>query len=529
MVGVWVLFALLMPPAMPALGGEPEALDDAARERSLRRQVDGALASRDFAAAAKLLGELAPLVPRDAFVRYNLACARAMSGDKAGAEQALEDAVAHGFVDFFHMQRDAQLEAIRAGKTYQTLIRGWRELLDARGDADLAAMKQRFTPGAPPQAYVFETDTVLRLHYAAAFRAESFKDAKAQVQRVTAWARRELFPEEKTAEQPDPRPDPWVAVVLPTPLDFFKLVFSDGVGGYYDKDRRRLVTQDIGPTLRHEFLHVLHWRFCERRGQRHPLWVMEGLASLLEDVDMPGEPASGVFEIRPSWRTNIVRRLAKMGGLTPLERFVSLPDKKFMEERPRAGYAQARAVMMFLRESGKLQDWFAAYVRMYDEDASGKKALEEVFDLPLGKLDAKFRAWAVKLPEAAEVSKPAKFGLGVSVSGGRGEGVVIDRVVTGSRLARGVPNPLRLRDVIVRIGEKPVRNLDDYVRVLGELQEGLDPPAPAKPTPPAGVEDPLAEPPVRTGPKVKVTVHRGTLNLVLEVTLVEIPEEMGGF
>lgn len=496
--------------------------------RELQRRAESALKAKRFLEAAEALEALARERPRDAFVRYNLACARSMGGDLAGAEQALEDAVAAGFIEFFHMERDPHLEPARGTRTFRLLIKGWPELLNARGESDLAALRDRFVAGAAPTGYRFESDPELRLHYASSFDGETFEDARAQIARVTVWAERELFPK-VPEEEAAARPDPWVSIVLPTPQDFFRLVFSGGIGGYYDKDRRRLVTQDIGPSLRHEFLHVLHWRYAERLGQKHPLWIMEGLASLLEDVETPGEASTGGFVIRPSWRTNIAGRLARGAGLMPLARFISLSDEKFMAERPRAGYGQARALCMYLHEKGKLGAWFAEYTRRYGEDPTGKLALEAVFDLPLKKVEAGFRAWAAALPEVAEQAKPGKFGLGVSVSGGRGDGVEIDRVVTGSRLSGGIKNPLRFKDVIYEIEGQQIRTLDDYVRVIGELQEGVE----GKPAEPKGVAPgmrvPFDDPPVLLGPKVKVKVRRAKQEMEFEVTMVEVPENLMDF
>lgn len=526
-LALWLALALV-PAVARAQGVGGDESEDAAKIRALRAAANAAFDAKDYAKASEAAAGLAELLPRDAFVQYNLACALSMAGNLPAAEAALEEAFAKGFIDLFHMTRDEHLAPMRETRTYRLLVEGWADLVDARGKADLAGLRARFRAGSPPEAYAFVSDEGLRLHFASAFRASSFEDARAQIVRVNAWAARELFPAVEKSEA-KARPDAWVSVILPTPQDFFRLVFADGVGGYYDRDRRRLVTQDIGPSLRHEFFHVLHWRFTERMGQRHPLWIMEGLACLFEDVDMPGAAESGGFVFKPSWRTNIVRRVTRAGSLMNLERFCSLADEKFMSERPRFNYAQARAVFMFLESEGKLSEWFAGYVKGYAEDASGRKALERAFDLPLAKIDAKFRAWSVRLPEVAEQSKPARFGLGVSVSGGRGDGVVIDRVVTGSRLTRGIDNPLRFKDVIVEIDKKPVRTLDDYVRVLGELQPEEPPERPPLAKPPPGVSDPFAERSAATAGKVKVKVRRASKEMEVEVMLVEIPEDFAQF
>lgn len=524
--GVLVACATLGMISRVCAANPPAAIDPAdppEQARSIRLRAESALKSKDFPAAAAAWRALIELNPADPYHRYNLACALTRAGDTAAAEKALEDAFAHGFIELFHMQRDPDLAGLRPTRTFTLLIKGWRDILDARGTADLASLKERFTPGPPPDGYTFATDNELRLHYASAFRPASFDDARDQITRVHAWATRELFPP-PPADDAKARPDAWVSVVLPTPKDFFRLVFSDGVGGYFDRDRKRLVTQDLGPGLRHEFLHVLHWRHADRLGQRHPLWIMEGLACLLEDVEMPGAPASGAFTIKPSWRTNIARRLARNGGLMPLERFTSLPDEKFMSERPRANYAQARALCMFLNERGKLALWFRAYTEDHAQDPTGRRALEAAFDLPLKRIESEFRAWAAKIEEVAEQSKPARFGLGASVKGGVGDGVVVSNVVSTSRLSRGVSNPLRNRDVILALNDLPVRTMDDYVRILGELQEGIDIETIEPPKPPPGMTSLGSEPPLRTGPKVKVQVRRGSREMTLEVTLIEIPE-----
>ncbi|NIM60902.1 MAG: hypothetical protein GTO30_04390, partial [Acidobacteria bacterium] len=51
-------------------------------------------------------------------------------------------------------------------------------------------------------------------------------------------------------------------------------------GGIYEHERRRLIARDIGASLRHELTHAYHYADMDRLGQRHPLWVQEGIATL---------------------------------------------------------------------------------------------------------------------------------------------------------------------------------------------------------------------------------------------------------
>ena len=78
---------------------------------------------------------------------------------------------------------------------------------------------------------------------------------------------------------------------------------------------------------------------------------------------------------------------------------------------------------------------------------------------------------------------------------------MVDKIVTGSRWTRAVPNPLRFRDIILEIEGHPIRTFDDYHRVLGEI---VDPNEPLPPQPPLK-PDSFAEPdPPIVGKEVKV-------------------------
>lgn len=464
------------------------SLDDPAQdEKELsRREVDRALvklfAVKDYDGAKALIERAMKVRPKDFTLHYNLACAHALTGKIEEANDSLERALSYGFVDFHELERDEHLAAIRETAQYRAIMGAWGELLDARGDANLGAMKEVFGT-----TYTFEKDPALRLMYASGVEAGSFGSAKQEIARVSRWAEAELF---GRASDDVMRPDPWVSVILPTPTDFFRLIMAEGVGGIYDPRLKRLIAQDIGPTLRHEYLHVLHWRDLMRRGQsEHPLWVMEGLACLVEELEPSGE-------IAPSWRSNIAKRLERGGKLIPLERFTTMTREQFMNLRPRATYAQARAVFMYLRSQGKLKDWYAAYVKGYDKDPTGARALEEVFGEKLPAIDKRLRFWLRDLPEVAEVHKPGEATLGVELAPGSGDGPV---VLNSALLGKSGEDRLRKRDIIESIDGRATRNLDDLARVLGEYA---------------------------LGDEVRVAVRRGSRRLEVRVQLVpESPEE----
>lgn len=460
--------------------------------RSVAKDLAHAMAAKDWARAMTLARQQIERDPDDALARYNLACALAQAGEREGAGEALLDAIGRGFVDFHHMERDPDLAPLRESETYRRIVASWDKILDARGAAQ--AEQARAALGA---LYSLERDEALRLSYVWAIDPGSFADAKEEVERVAEWARG-VFP---TMFEVEPqRPDPWVLVVAPTPRDFMRLVGMGGVGGVYDRDRRALITQDIGPSLRHEFFHVLHWRHMDRVNQRHPYWVMEGLAALLEDVDRgPGAE----YLLQPSWRTNIAKRLERNNRLIPWSRLATMERDAFMGDRSRAHYALSRSVFMFLHERGVLGRWYELYVDGFANDPTGLGAIAQALEVPIEQAEKEHRAWLRELPMVAEQAHPGEATLGAKLGPGTGDGVAVLEVLV-SPPARGRDDGprLRRRDVIEAIDGKQVRTLDDLHRILGEMD---------------------------VGDEVTLSVRRGTSRIEVRRTLVEEPPAADGF
>ncbi|MEO1128563.1 MAG: hypothetical protein AAFX05_02520, partial [Planctomycetota bacterium] len=458
-----LLLALFAPcvGAIPEGEAPPAPPEREDREAHLEAAWLRAWEAESYAEAAELLDELLTLRPTDKFVAYNLACARAQVGDVDAAAETLLDALSLGFVDFHHMQRDESLTPLHADHRWRAILENWSRLLDTRADAELQAMEKAFGGG-----YVTDRSAELRLNYVAAFAPPEFEAAQQEIRRVAAWVGR-IMP---IAPEDDPQPDPWVTVILPTQEDFVRLIGIGRVGGIYDKDAKRLVSRDIGPSLRHEFVHVLHWRHMDRLGQRHPIWLQEGLASLVEDIEERG--AEGM-RIRPSWRTNIASRLARGARLTPWSRLFAMERDDFVLRRPRANYAQARAVVLFLHEQGKLGVWYRTYVDRFDEDATGLRAFEEVFDLPARDVERQYRVWLAELEQVADIDRPGAASLGIALSPGRGDGPMVDQVVSmiPGEVGGRPGERLRFRDVITAIDGTSLRTLDELYRLLGAYDE----------------------------------------------------------
>ena len=451
-----------------------ERPDPGAAERGAELQARGVEAFNrgDYARAEALFQQECRETPDNFVPYYNLACARAMQGDPAGAAAWLEEAIKRGFVDVYQLERDTNFRSVRGEPVYRRLVENWSGIIAAHRDANQRIATELFDAGGPTYTVLRNED--LRVVYLSAFDPGSFKEARGELDRIAAWGLSEIFTDLAPAEG-KANFDPWVVVVLPTQEAFLKWALItygpgaisgvSGVGGAYNHDTKRLIAQDLGATLRHEFFHVLHWRSATRLGQDHPVWIQEGLCSLVEDYRLEGDTVAPI----PSWRTNMVKRRLKGGSLMPIKTLASLPRERFVGSSPLAYYAQSRAIFLYLHGRGKLGAWYREYTEGYGEDPTGVRAIEEVLGQEIGEVDRDFKAWVRALPEVADMNRPGRAGIGVEVEPGAGDGPVISEV-TG-RSAAGKAG-LRLGDVITAIDGQPTRDWQEMLRVLGEYKVG---------------------------------------------------------
>lgn len=475
----------------PAPGRPREVtLEEAQRQRArLNKLVFGAFARKDWPAAEAALRELIPYDADNFVPWYNLACALALQGKADEAMKMIDQSVARGFADRRTLETDPQLAPIRSLDRYKALIANWDKLLDRRVEANLDRARRLFTSDETAAKYSTERDDQRRLVYLSAFDPRLFADAKAQLETLTAWWNQEVAPPPPTGGPPSPDAPPtppsvpWVTVVLPTRADYARwafLRFGDGwerVGGQYSHDNKLLVAQDLGSTLRHEYWHVLHWRDQDNRGQRHPIWLMEGLCSLVEDVEFSPSKPGAKFRPVPSWRTNQARRLARAGGLMPWDVLFGLDAGRFTGSRPLAQYAQSRAIFLWLYEQGKLREWYGAYTAGFAEDPTGASAFAAVFHKPAREVERDFRLWLRELPEVQESIGNAPANLPFDVGPGTGDGPTVDAppdysLTTSATKALGGRDGLKNGDVITAIDNKPVRDLNDLARILGAYEAG---------------------------------------------------------
>ncbi|MEX0876863.1 MAG: PDZ domain-containing protein [Phycisphaerales bacterium] len=453
-----LLFIILVSSLAVSAVAAPEPLE-------LENRGIEAMAAGDYARAEEIFRDLIELRPESFVGHYNLGAALSMRGEADASIKAMSTALALGFTDKAQLLRDPDLETFRGTDFFGQLMSQWGELIEARRQGDLDTVRPLIK-----ETLESRTDEDLRLELLSAHDETATDQAHAELSMLADWAVGEVF----TGLADHPLDDlPWIMVVLPDRTGFMSwavTVFGPGVqgsissvGGAYEHQQRRLVAQDLGATLRHEFIHVLHWRDMNRLGQAHAPWVQEGLASLVEDYDTEGDDPVPV----PSWRTNIVKRMLDVHRLPRIEELAVIEMQSFTAKRPLAQYAQARTIMLYLLERGLLDDFYARYTANYDDDPSGYDSLLAVLDYEPEELEQAYRAWIAELVTVAETGSDLTATLGIEIENGT-DGVAVTGLPGNARSRTG----LRLGSVITHIEGRPTRDLFEFIRVLGQYGPG---------------------------------------------------------
>jgi len=469
------------------------ALAQAANPREeLERAYVAAFRSDDFAAAERHARAWVRLRPDDFIPHYNLAAALAQLSattidDDAKAAAILNDAAGEldravelGMTSKYQLVADGSLKPLRKHPTYRALLETWPSQLERAIDARLERSRAAF-----PKSYTFEKNAEWRMAFASGFAARAFETAKADMASVLAWWQREVLPADGVFVVTDgPSPDPWVMVSLPSRKDYLAFsarqfgARSKYIPGVYDNQRKELVAQDLGATLRHEFCHVLHYRDSDRRGQIHAVWIQEGLCSLVEDVEVVKGEVDGPAILKPvaSWRTNSVKRLARGGKPIALSKLVTFDLATFTRDGTALpSYALARTVFLYLQDRGKLRAFYANYVSGWKADATGAAALEATLGRTLSEIDKDLIGWLKTIADVPDEVRPGPTRLAITVGATAGDGLTIEEVERTPRGDRASPTgDLRAGDTLLSVAGSPVHDANALARLLGTLKAGTE-------------------------------------------------------
>ncbi len=427
--------------------------------------ITRALDARRFEEAETLIEARIADGDRDPILLYNSACVLAQLGKLAQAEKRLLECVKAGFRDFDTMEADTDLEPIRASRTYEAIMEA-RERVESKPRGDSPAPRQRRAPAPDPVArwkeahgdkYRYDTrgETDDNIAYATCLDEASHARMKTLLADLEKHLIRAYFgkpPQDKVL----------VAVVRPEDAKMY--LDRPEVRGMYLHSERRLVTRDAGQSLQHEFVHLMHFAQLERIGQRHPIWVQEGLASLYEDYDLH---ADGSIEFRPNVRFNIARRQVVSKTAEKWPALVKLSPEAFMQNAERL-YPQVRSMFEFFAREGKLEEFYRQLCATWKTDPTGTAAIEKAFGEPIARVEDRWRKWMIDRGAIDDSIGARDASLGITIEDAV-DGVRIKSfVIKAAARSAG----LRVGDVVIAIGGIPVRNREEMLLAVARLKVG---------------------------------------------------------
>jgi hypothetical protein len=438
------------PATRPALSAdEQKAL---AVRQYTRRSVE-LLRQKNYPEAEKALVDALLLDPDSPVNSYNMACLKAVTHRPDEALAYLERAANAGFTDFLHIQQDPDLASLHELPRYKALIAA-KDLYQKK-DADRALANLRSKLG---NKYLFDVDYENKLIFAADIDAQSLAAVKKWLTMQAKSQREQLFSH---------KPDQYVAIVLPSPVDYRRIITriinKRGVEGIYIHSLRMLIAGRLGQVMTHEFTHALHAGDLDPLGQEHPLWIVEGLASMWESATFEGEK----LVPHDNYRLWNLRLAYRTRHLIPLEQLFTWKQAQFVQNANLA-YGEASSVMLYLYEHDLLRNFYDTYPLNSEKDPTGKLTLEQVTGLPMKDFERAWQTWMyARTPPSTDISL-----LGPSIGMyfvQENDGLKVNRIVgNGPAASAGV----KMGDVVVGLNDLDVRDPNSLTPLLKELKPG---------------------------------------------------------
>jgi tetratricopeptide (TPR) repeat protein len=433
------------PPA--AVAGKKPAKLNAAQVKQivdLSKQLAEAFGAKKYDVAKEKLNALLKLQPENIGHWYNLACAQSRLGEKTEAIASLEKAVEHGWADFFHLERDEDLNPLREEAGYKALVGRKDQIQRDRAKKINDELTRRYGDGC-----LHSIDDEHRLVFATTVDQRALDELRATLQGYADALSKELF---------QFRPERYVTVVVP------KNWTGGMIGGLYNSESAFLTSRSIGSEMIHEFTHALHHADCSGRGQpEHPIWLTEGLATLYEDSDL----VDGRAVPRHNHRLNYVISRVSVNRQVPWEKFMALKQSDFLRW-PNYSYGQARYMMFYLHEQGQLGAWYRNYIGGYGSDTNGVAAWEKTLGKPVAEIEKDWCGWVQTLSEQPIRLKEGDPTLGLTLAPAA-DGLTVRSVASDGG---GAKVGLKGKEVLTRVDGQRVTSGMDLILVLNRHKVG---------------------------------------------------------
>jgi len=193
------------------------------------------------------------------------------------------------------------------------------------------------------------------------------------------------------------RPDEPVLILLFESAESYERLAKKWLGdepttpyGYFRRDNIMVMNVGTGTgTLVHELVHAL----IRPDFPGVPEWFNEGLGSLFEQCTLAECDIRGL----ENWRLPALQRAIRDKKLRPLKELINDADF-YGDHHVGLNYAQARYLLMYLQEQGKLAEYYKRLRTEQAEDTTGLKTLEAVIGpKSLAEFEKEWRAWVLRL------------------------------------------------------------------------------------------------------------------------------------
>ncbi len=439
-------------PATQAHKPEPALTPEQAKRQKVqeltRKSLD-LLENKKYTEAEGILTEALVLDPEHSTNIYNMACLKALTRHPDDAMTYLERAASAGFTDFIHIEHDTDLDSLRNLPRYKSMIASKDFYQKQAAEAAVASLRKQLGT-----KYIFDLDVDTKLIFAANTDTQTLADVKKwlTMQAKSQWA--QLF---------EHKPDQYVAVVLPTLADYNKMIKMPGVEGIYMHSARMLIAKRLGQVMTHEFTHALHAGDLDPLGQEHPIWIVEGLASMFEAGQFEGE----TLVPRDNYRLLYLQIAFRTHRLIPLDRLLTMKQPQFVANA-NLGYGEASSVMLYLYETKLLKKFYDTYKINFDKDPTGKKTIEQVTGKTFKQFESDWQQWMSKRTPPTMNTGPDGAFIGVQFAQ-ENDGLKIEQVVTKSPADIA---GIKAGDIIVGLNALDVRDQRTLMPMLKEFKPG---------------------------------------------------------
>ncbi len=395
-----LIFAISIPAYSPTLVNCEEKQDSlsAADYAKLMRQAGTLMQAKNYSDALQVLLTILQYRPDDAGCWYNAACCAALLKDEKKALEYLEKSFENGYINFSWAEEDPDLKSIRNSSKFKALLRKKDKYYKIANDKRFEWAKEYFKGHYQVTRYDDE-----RIIFVSDTEETKYMRLLEIISRVNKNHSKYLFKNQ---------PDVYNIVLLPAEKEEYNKHYPpmNVLGVFMPGTKTLFVDLNVGEgTLVHEYTHALHFADMEALGQSHPIWIIEGFATLYENSSY-----YGLTQLRPKlgFRLMALNSMLDTPAYVPLEKMMKYQHPQFMA-RAGACYAESMMMMYWLYRKGLVRKFYFHYIENYRTDDTGIFSLEQTLGKPLKEIESD---WIKFVKSEAKGLFDTKVSLGVKLT-----------------------------------------------------------------------------------------------------------------